>query len=214
MFAVYDRKGLKLRGTLEALKKHKEPLRQPVRRTKSFWDQADNSPRVLAFTQPDSSSPRYAEAEVLYRRMLNLQVNEPIVHVHQIMSSYVFTLTPQDSLADARRWMLEYCIEQMPVVVPDAGVVSLVQRRHIESVMIAEGTSQQALSLLYVESMMPDEVITTEPIASVRRVARAMMDYGQNAMPVVDEREQLVGIITRGDILRVLSEQPKLSLWT
>lgn len=214
MFAIHDRQGLKHRGTLEQLRKQKQPVPRQPRARRSFWDEPDSSSPLLAFTQPDSGTSRYSQAEALYRRMLNLRVNEPIVHVHQVMSSYVYTLSPEDSLADARRWMCEYRVEQMPVVSPEHGLISLISRRHIESLQIDEGLTLEALTRRSVETLMQDEVITTEPVASIRRVAKVMSDYRQPAMPVVDERDKLAGIITRGDILRVLAEQPKLSLWS
>ncbi|WP_210396806.1 CBS domain-containing protein [Motiliproteus sediminis] len=214
MFAIHDRQGLKLRGSMEQLRQHKQPAPDRLKRHQLFWDQPDTTGPVLAFTQPATAANRYEKAEALYRRMLNLRVNEPVVHAHQVMSSYVYTLSPQDSLADAWRWMRDYQVEQMPVVGEGEGVVSLLARRDIESLLLDQKLTIELLARKSVETVMPEEIITTEPVASIRRIARVMVDYQQHAMPVVDDRDKLVGIVTRGDILRVLSEQSKLSFWT
>ena len=46
-----------------------------------------------------------------------------------------------------------------------------------------------------------------------RSVARVLLDYDLPAVPVVGESGDLVGIVTRGDLLRVLVNDPPLSLW-
>ncbi|WP_207063462.1 HPP family protein [Motiliproteus sp. SC1-56] len=199
---------------MEQLRQKKQPVPRQPRTRRSFWDEPDASSPLLAFTQTDDGATRFSQAETLYRRMLNLRINEPIVHVHQVMSEYVYTLSLGETLADARRRMCEYRVEQMPVVCPEYGVVSLITRRDIEALLIDERLTLEALTRRSVDTRMPEEVITTEPVASIRRVAQVMSDYQQSAMPVVDDRNKLVGIITRGDILRVLAKQPKLSLWT
>jgi CBS domain-containing protein len=40
-----------------------------------------------------------------------------------------------------------------------------------------------------------------------------LLDYQLSGLPVVNEREELVGILSRSDILRALVNDPPLSLW-
>ncbi|WP_421861758.1 CBS domain-containing protein [Motiliproteus sp.] len=212
MFAIHDKHGLKLRGTLELINKHKKPAPIRLNRTKAFWDETEPRGTVVAFTQQPSNTPRYLKADELYKRALKLRVNEPVVHAHQVMSTQVYTVSPEDWLSDAWRWLQLYDIKQLPVVQKGVGIVSMLSRRDIEKHIFDDHWDVEELATKRVGSIMSDEVITTEPVSSVRRIARVMVDHNQHAMPVIDNGK-LAGILTRGDILRVLSEEPKLNLW-
>jgi CBS domain-containing protein len=40
-----------------------------------------------------------------------------------------------------------------------------------------------------------------------------LLDYDLTGIPVVGDGDELVGIVTRGDILRRVIHEPPLSLW-
>ena len=50
--------------------------------------------------------------------------------------------------------------------------------------------------------VMVREVITTHPQASVSEVAKLLVDYDLSAVPVVDDEERVVGVISEADLLR------------
>ena len=56
-----------------------------------------------------------------------------------------------------------------------------------------------------VAEIMTDEVISVSPDATVREVATLMADRNVNRLPVT-ENGRLVGIVTRGDIVRAIAE--------
>jgi CBS domain-containing protein len=64
-----------------------------------------------------------------------------------------------------------------------------------------------------VEDIFLPEVITTDPISDIRRVAKVMIDFKLDAVPVIDEYI-LLGIISKTDILKAVSHLPKLQLWS
>jgi CBS domain-containing protein len=49
--------------------------------------------------------------------------------------------------------------------------------------------------------VMMSPVITVKPSASVREVAETLLKYRISAVPVVDDQERLVGIVSEGDLL-------------
>lgn len=50
--------------------------------------------------------------------------------------------------------------------------------------------------------VMTTTVLTVRPEATVAEVARLMLDKHVSGVPVVDDRERLVGIVTEGDLMR------------
>jgi CBS domain-containing protein len=50
--------------------------------------------------------------------------------------------------------------------------------------------------------VMTTAVVTVRPEATVADVARLMLDRHISGVPVVDDRERLVGIVTEGDLMR------------
>lgn len=49
--------------------------------------------------------------------------------------------------------------------------------------------------------IMTSEVITTRPDASVKQAARLMLENGVSALPVVDGKGKLLGIVSEGDLM-------------
>ncbi len=65
-----------------------------------------------------------------------------------------------------------------------------------------------------IEDIYLPEIITAAPMADVRSVVKVMLDFKLDAIPIVDENDILLGIISKTDILRAVSHLPKLQLWS
>lgn len=52
-----------------------------------------------------------------------------------------------------------------------------------------------------VSDLMTTDVVTTTPTASLKDVARALVEHGISGMPVCDDAGVVVGVISEGDIL-------------
>jgi CBS domain-containing protein len=49
--------------------------------------------------------------------------------------------------------------------------------------------------------LMVSPVVTVQPSASVKEVAKLLLEQGISAVPVVDDQRKLVGVISEGDLL-------------
>ena len=88
---------------------------------------------------------------------------------------------------------------QMPDFLPLLGVyVPLRQQKYRESLRRITG--------VVAEDIMTTPVTTVSPEASIEDLATMMVSNRANPLPVVDEQGQMIGIVSRTDILRVLED--------
>lgn len=125
--------------------------------------------------------------------------------VTQWMTKSVVTIKPHDTLRHARERLAKYRINQLPVVVNDK-LVGIVTDRDVRDAY------PSSLRLFYgkdidefgdshtVEEVMTYNVVSISPQTSLHEAAQRLRRQRFGALPVV-ENGQLVGIITRSDLL-------------
>jgi CBS domain-containing protein len=64
-----------------------------------------------------------------------------------------------------------------------------------------------------VESVMTAEVVTAKPMTPFRELVELLERRGIGALPVVDDRGRLVGIVTRGDLLKLFLRPDPAIAW-
>ncbi|MEU4268929.1 CBS domain-containing protein [Streptomyces sp. NPDC026092] len=109
-----------------------------------------------------------------------------------LMTDDVVSALPAMSFRDAAKALAEHDISGLPVVDEDDHVVGVVS----ESDLLARHE-------LTVKDMMTQPAITVHAEETVADAARLMVRRGVERLPVVDEEERLVGIVTRRDLLYV-----------
>ena len=80
--------------------------------------------------------------------------------------------------------------------------------RHVEGIVserdVARGLNEHGAGLLAepVSSLMTAEVHTCRPTASVHDLAQTMTDHRVRHVPVVDDDDLLIGIVSIGDVVK------------
>ena len=76
--------------------------------------------------------------------------------------------------------------------------------------------SKQAREVLqaHIRTLMNPHVITVGPDAPLIDVAREIAAHGIGAVPVVDEEQHLLGLVSTSDLVSVLHDGPELELKT
>lgn len=148
-----------------------------------------------------------------YRNAANLTSREPVLHAHQVMRHPVVSIRADADIQDAWQQIRRYRIRQMPVQTPQVELVGLLSERELLEQLIIERDQIRHGEARIVAEVMDREVITAEPVTDVRRIARVMADRQMTAMPVVASNCELVGIVSRGDLLRAMTRTPPLRLW-
>lgn len=208
MFYVYDAEGLNFKGSLEFLEKQRLVNRRmavpPIhenRRLASFAEPKENP------ETPESQVTKAYQESVRPKNMV-----EPLVYAFQIMSSPVVTIPPSISLVDVWQMLKEKNMRQVVVLSEENKLLGVLSDRDILRRINIVNDEVEVQQNIVVGEVIQKETITTDLMNDIRRVARVMAFYHIDAMPVMQE-EKLVGIVTRGDILRGFAEHQKLNLW-
>jgi len=132
-----------------------------------------------------------------------------------IMHSPVETLLPEADILEAWKLISERRFRHVPIVSSQGEVVGIVSDRDIllRAALIAASDAADLPSPGgRVEQIMHAPVLTATPSTAVNQVARIMFEERVGAMPIADEAGNLVGMITRNDILRTLVSKDRLHL--
>lgn len=217
MFFVYGTTGRTFSGTLESFL----PLSGIVKARnarKSGNRLLDADEKIDEITRestpPRTDHGRFAQAAQAYDKMHRRENKRtPVCHAYQVMSHDVLTLLPTDTVGAAWLQLAERKVRQSPVLGPTKEVVGLVSDRDLLTVANLEGNLLTGLLNRPISELMASPVACSAPVTDVRRISRVMLATGLSAVPIVDDGGQLLGIVSRGDILRAIVNDPPLSLW-
>jgi acetoin utilization protein AcuB len=213
MFSVYGVTGQSFRGSLERL--IAVPGLSASRRSRGIdQDGEELGPDLRVFQRDNNEEGKYQKAAQAYRQMLRASTERaPILHAYQLMSRDVLTLRPDTRVEDAWRQLSARGLGQAPVLDKTMRLVGLVSVQDLLMVINVEGDTLRDILSRSVADVMTSPVVSADPVTDIRRAARVLLDYRLPGLPVVNEQEELVGILTRSDILRALVNDPPLSLW-
>lgn len=124
-----------------------------------------------------------------------------------VMRTGVRSVAPTDSLASALRELVDADIRHLPVVDEDDHVVGMLSDRDVRSAVgdpreaAMREERNDALATLRVEDVMTPSAIAVAARSSILVIADALLDEKVGALPVVDDEERLVGIVSYVDVL-------------
>lgn len=123
---------------------------------------------------------------------------QPAITVREIMSGVPHLLAPQTTVQEVAKKMLRYGYEGYPVV-QDGHILGLVTRRAVDRAL------SHRLNLT-AASLMEAGQVSIAPGDSIEQLQSLMTNTGWGQVPVVDPKsKQIVGIVTRTDILETLT---------
>jgi CBS domain-containing protein len=123
------------------------------------------------------------------------------IFVGRLMSSPVRTVSRETSTQEAARKMSENGIGSVIVVGDDNDLEGILTATDF----VRLGADGRPAAETPVSEYMSTEVITTAANDDIRDVADLMIDHGFHHVPVVDEAEGVVGIVTTTDLTAYLS---------
>jgi len=208
MFAMYDDDGLNFRSTIDHLYNLQE-----VTASKPIKNNTDGKNKQT-FDDKLFQGNITQEAKDKYKQITNLDTKVEIFHVEEIMSHRVITVNDSKTIKECYDLMQEYNIQQLPVIADSAlHLKGMISKQDILQYIVddIEYASQNIYKHIY--DISTKKIITTDPISDIRRVAKVMLDFNLNAIPVVNNNDILVGIVSRNDIVKAVSNIPHMQIW-
>ncbi len=121
-----------------------------------------------------------------------------MLRVEEFMTGEVVALRPHDTLAHADGLMTRAGIRHLPVVDDRRQVVGIVSLKDVTRALAASEDGERPVG-----DIMTQPVQTIEPEAPAYQAVELLLDHRIGALPVVDHKGELIGIITDSDFLQV-----------
>jgi len=131
--------------------------------------------------------------------------------IKNIMTTEVKTVHRRQNMAEVQKMMESYQIRHVPVVESEK-VIGMISRTDLMHVRYGAMKGKEASQTALLETMPVEEVMTETPMTvpvgvSIREAGRLLHEKDFSALPVTDEDEKLVGIVTTKDMVGYLLEQ-------
>ena len=127
------------------------------------------------------------------------------IRVLDVMTKDPLTVMPSETIGQADELMTTNRIRQVPVV-QEKELVGIVTDRDIRSFLsgslLESGEAREKALNTEVREIMTTEPMTVSPDDDLQEAVELMIDEKIGGIPVVDEVEGLVGIVTYVDVLR------------
>jgi CBS domain-containing protein len=148
------------------------------------------------------------------------------VPVHEVMTTEVVSFTADENVSEAMKVLVDRSVDAGPVVDPAGKVIGMLStgdliveeaRVHFPTVVnflgvnVSFGARHKEVDDAVAKALGASvgEVMTAKPLTVTRDdcvedAATVMHDHNVSRLPVVDEQGALVGIISRGDIVKAI----------
>lgn len=189
---------------------------EPIQRVAPVQERSEQDESDLAQAQQQLVKKFASKAYEETREMPG--VREPAIRAHQIMSSPVISLPYHASILKAWNLFREKRFRSIPILASSGRIVGILSDRDLLRYAAVNGkvppfNQDSELADSSIESLVQHNVITATPDSEIREVARVMFERRIGVMPIVDSYGNLIGVITRSDILRTLVHNAPLELW-
>lgn len=123
------------------------------------------------------------------------------IFVARVMSSSLTTVSPETLVEDAAQEMLANEIGSVIVVDDEGGLEGILTTTDFVQIVAERKPKDQTP----VSTYMSQNVTTGRAQESIRAAADTMVEHGFHHLPIVDDDEGVIGILTTSDLASYLS---------
>ncbi len=127
--------------------------------------------------------------------------------IKDIMSAPVYVVSPDETVARARNLMLRHKIGRL-VIIENNKPIGIVTKKDI-SRRLNQAEPQwrrRPIDDIPIRKVMTVSLITIFPDATPRQLAELMSENNIGGLPVVNNKDEVIGIVTKWDLIRYFSE--------
>jgi acetoin utilization protein AcuB len=129
--------------------------------------------------------------------------------VSRSMTQKVVTINKDADILEAKELMEQYQIRHVPVVEPDGLLIGMITDRDLRSALPSTfykkadtGAKKTAALPIKVKEIMSQNLVTLSPMDTIQDALLLIQKTLVGALPVVDKKDKLMGIISVRDLLR------------
>ena len=149
-----------------------------------------------------------------YKKMANIDTSEIVYQVKDIMTKDCIYIDEKSTIQDAYNVLREFKVGLMPVVSFGKKIVGTIDKKIILNLLMDDLENTKNVLERKIEDIYLPQTITSDPLTDIRKVAKVMIDFKLQAIPIVDEHDILIGIVSKTDIIKAVSHIPQFQLWS
>ncbi len=127
------------------------------------------------------------------------------MQVLDLMTTEVFTVSPTTPIKEAAQLMFRHRVSGLPVVEEDGTLTGIITEADFLRLEVARGEADDPMPVEEVAEIMTRGVVTIGSEEGLAEAAKIMVVQDVKRLPVVDDQERLLGIISRLDIVAVFT---------
>lgn len=134
---------------------------------------------------------------------------EKAVFAKEIMQTRVQTVSTDESLAKIMELVTQHGINHIPVVGKANKLIGLVSYR---SILAAIG-DKKTVDLVTIPEIMTTKILTATGNTTLHELSRVMVMENIECVPIVDNGQKLIGLITTSEMMHCIVNHSKLNVW-
>lgn len=127
-----------------------------------------------------------------------------MIQAKDIMSKSVMTVNENAKIVDVIRLLVENKVTGLPVVSEDGRLFGMVTEKDILKLLLYDPDVKGKTA----EDVMTSEIVSCKEDEDLMKIFETLVEFNFRRVPVLSEG-RLVGIISRRDIIKFLSEKAK-----
>ena len=149
-----------------------------------------------------------------YKKMANIDTSDIVFHVKDIMTKDCIYIDSKSTIQDAYDILKEHKIGQIPIVSFGKKIMGIIDKKMILNLLMDDLENSKNILEKKLEDLYLEQLITADPQTDIRKVAKVMIDFKLHAVPIVEENVILIGIVSKTDIIKAVSNIPQFQLWS
>ena len=213
MFYVYSPSGQVFTGTLEQLRKTQAL-------TPTAKVRASNAVAIgLDEDHLGHGGPETPQGTQHALQAYAQPARQPLTVVGDVMRRPAHVVSVGASVREAWQILKDHGIGQAPIVDAQGALIGLVTRAELlPPEWLAPAVDDASVWKTILSQPVSDVMWSPVPSAHVdtdlRRVASLLLETGLPGLPVTENAGQVIGFVSRSDLLRALATDPPLDLWS